>query len=112
MTWVAAPRASSTAPVPRPPQPITPILIGMSASARAPDTNGNSANAAPAKAADDPRRKWRREHFDSVAGEVGSEVFMREIVEEGLGEKPEETPPARLSQWIWRSSGENRVCAP
>ena len=40
MTLVAAPRASSTAPVPRPPQPISPILISLTPRPPAACTSG------------------------------------------------------------------------
>ena len=61
---VAAPSASSVAPVPRPPQPISPILISATFAA-APDpacTSGTcAAAAAPARPRDDCLRKLRRE---------------------------------------------------
>ena len=70
MTLVAAPRASSVAPVPRPPQPIRPILISVTLPA-APEpacTSGTpAAAAAPASPSEVCLRKFRREDSPSEA---------------------------------------------
>src|SRR5262249_18398700 len=70
MTLVAAPRASSAAPVPRPPQPITPIW-NSDTLAPGPEpawTRGTcAAAAAPARPMDDRLRKLRREESPGAA---------------------------------------------
>src|SRR5947207_13225600 len=72
MTLVAAPSASATAPVPRPPQPISPIRIGSSGAAWAVRTNGNSLKAAaPAAASEECLRNRRRETGPGALEEAG-----------------------------------------
>src|SRR5688572_8230977 len=62
MTSVSAPSAFSTAPLPRPPQPITPMRIGSSGAAWLVSTKGNWLTvAAPAAASEEFLRNERRE---------------------------------------------------
>src|SRR5690348_7650617 len=92
MTLVAAPRASSAAPVPRPPQPIRPILISDTF-APGPEpawTRGTWAAAtAPARPRDDCSRKLRREE-SLGAVRLGAFMFVR---------TPEEDPAGGARLW-------------
>src|SRR5260221_9072736 len=77
MTLVAAPSTFSTAPVPRPPQPMTPTRIGSSGAAWLVVTKGSSVTAAaPAMANEEFFRNCRR---GKVGGDFhwgGGAVFI------------------------------------
>src|SRR4051794_17324608 len=77
MTLVAAPRASSTAPVPRPPQPIRPILISVTPAPPAACNSGAStAAAAPAMPSEVALRKSRREE-SAWEGPFGAFIVVK-----------------------------------
>ncbi|MFM1943732.1 MAG: hypothetical protein RI897_2714 [Verrucomicrobiota bacterium] len=79
MTLVAAPRILRTAPVPRPPQPMTPTRMGSSAAACEVMMKGSwEAALAAARVRVEFLRKWRREEW-GVVGEgfcMGCRVAM------------------------------------
>jgi hypothetical protein len=85
MTFVAAPSASNSAPVPRPPQPINPIRMGSSGAARPVIAKGNWETAAtPARVSEDCFRKFRRERSTGDAAKSMRGSFIVPKIFAGL----------------------------
>lgn len=107
MTFVSTPRTLSTAPLPRPPQPMTPTRIGMSFAAWLVRTKGKLLTAAaPAAASEECFRNERRERAgESLVWDVG--LFMRRVCadEADFGNQN-----SVVSLWDELFSGSNGVC--